>query len=126
MTFDDRTEKNAREVIRKRAEELLQFLDMVSDKARELDCGVYSKFKHIRHEARWAYYGVEHFFEGNDSTSIDTDDLQEFLHDYFSEKDPDSSAQRLVSLIGNALKQDRIPSEKEVCEAYRMKPYLFC
>ncbi len=122
MSSNANTEGKLTEVSRARAEEMMQFLEIVSLKAREMGAyGGYSKLKHLRHEAKWAYYGIQQFLKGTQSDKLDINSFHLFLVEYFSNQDPDSSGQKLVRLIRDVLQEDRIPTEKEMREAYKIR-----
>ena len=118
MSSNANTEGKLTEVSRARAEEMMQFLEIVSLKAREM--GAYGG-KHLRHEAKWAYYGIQQFLEDTQSDKLDINAFHLFLVEYFSNQDPDSSAQKLVRLIRDVLQEDRIPTEKEIRKAYKIR-----
>lgn len=111
------------EISKERLSEMMTILDNISKIARSVGDLVYRTYvlgprlKHLRHESKWAYYGLEQFLE-SDPDALDLDVIENWLIDYFNEPEPDSSERKLIELIVSFLKKGRLPTYEDVCICY--------
>lgn len=110
-------------VSRDTIKEMMSFLDMISDKARALGAYAmgYSKIKHLRHESKWASFGLQTLLEDSLSPDFSIDVIRAHLIGYFKNPPIDSVKMEFIALIVQSFEEGRLPTEKEVCICYKIR-----